>query len=138
MLIAVVSKQEVLITKEQDVVPFRNKVKEFSVKINMGIVAETKLITAASELVRNMLNYAKGGMAVIEVITKGNDTGIRLKFADNGPGIEDVMLALKDGYSSSRSLGVGLPGSRRLVNEFDIQSCIGKGTTITIIKWKNG
>lgn len=138
MLITVVSKQEIPITKEQDVVPFRNKVKDCAARAKMGIVTETKLITAASELVRNMLNYGKGGIALIEVITKGIDTGIRLTFADNGPGIEDVMLALKDGYSSSRSLGVGLPGARRLVNEFEIQSVIGKGTTITVIKWKNG
>ena len=138
MPIVVVSKDLISIVKEQDVVPFRNRVKEYAINIKMGIVKETKLITAASELVRNMLTYGKGGIASIEVIMKESDTGIRLTFADKGPGIEDIVLALKDGYSSSKSLGMGLPGARRLVSEFEIQSNVGEGTTITIIEWKNG
>lgn len=138
MAIAVLNKDQMLINKEQDVVPFRNRVKEYAVKIGMGIVNQTKLITAASELVRNMLKYGKGGIALIEVIGKERITGIRLTFADKGPGIADVQMAMKDGYSSGKSLGLGLPGAKRLVNEFNIESQIGKGTTITIIKWKNG
>jgi serine/threonine-protein kinase RsbT len=126
------------IEKEQDVVPFRNRVKEYAVKINMGLVNQTKLITAASELVRNMLKYANGGIVLIEAISQGRDNGIRLTFQDKGPGIPDISLAMKDGYSSGKSLGVGLPGSKRLVNEFDIKSTIGEGTTVSIIKWKNG
>ncbi len=126
------------IEKEQDVVPFRNRVKEYAVKINMGLVNQTKLITAASELVRNMLKYANGGIVLIEAISQGRDNGIRLTFQDKGPGISDISLAMKDGYSSGKSLGVGLPGSKRLVNEFDIKSTIGEGTTVSIIKWKNG
>jgi serine/threonine-protein kinase RsbT len=126
------------IVKEQDVVPFRNRVKDYAIKTGMGIVNQTKLITAASELVRNMLLYAKGGIATIEVVSRGKEVGIRLIFADKGPGIEDINLALKDGYSSRNSLGLGLPGTKRLVSEFDIQSKVGKGTTVTIIKWKNG
>ena len=127
-----------LIEKEQDVVPFRNRVKEYAVKIGMSLVNQTKLITAASELVRNMLKYANGGIVVIEVITQGRDSGIRLVFIDKGPGIKDIALAMKDGYSSGKSLGIGLPGAKRLVNEFDIKSTVGEGTTVTIIKWKNG
>ncbi|MEX1241691.1 MAG: anti-sigma regulatory factor [Cyclobacteriaceae bacterium] len=138
MPILIVSKDQISISKEQDVVPFRNRVKEYAVKINMGVVTETKLITAASELVRNMLTYGRGGIALIEVVTRGPDTGIRLTFTDKGPGIGDVTLALEDGYSTSKSLGLGLPGARRLVSEFEIQSYVGKGTTIRIIKWKNG
>lgn len=126
------------IEKEQDVVPFRNRVKEYAVKIGMSLVNQTKLITAASELVRNMLKYANGGVVLIEVISQGRDNGIRLTFQDKGPGIEDITLAMKDGYSSGKSLGIGLPGTKRLVNEFDIKSTVGSGTTVTIIKWKNG
>lgn len=127
-----------IIQKEQDVVPFRNRVKEYAVKIGMSLVNQTKLITAASELVRNMLKYSNGGNTVIEVVSKGRENGIRLSFIDKGPGIKDVELAMKDGYSTGRSLGLGLPGAKRLVSEFDIKSAVGKGTTVTIIKWKNG
>ena len=126
------------IQKEQDVVPFRNRVKEYAVKIGMSLVNQTKLITAASELVRNMLKYANGGNVLIEVISQGRDNGIRLTFQDKGPGINDIPLAMKDGYSSGKSLGIGLPGAKRLVNEFDIRSVVGEGTTVSIIKWKNG
>ena len=126
------------IEKEQDVVPFRNRVKEYAVKIGMSLVNQTKLITAASELVRNMLKYANGGVVLIEVISQGRDNGIRLTFQDKGPGITDITLAMKDGYSSGKSLGIGLPGTKRLVNEFEIKSIVGEGTTVTIIKWKNG
>ena len=126
------------IEKEQDVVPFRNRVKEYAVKIGMSQVNQTKLITAASELVRNMLKYAGGGITLIEVISEGRNTGIKLVFQDKGPGIKDITLAMKDGYSTTKSLGLGLPGTKRLVNEFDIKSKVGEGTTVTIIKWKNG
>ena len=134
----VLNKDAMRIEKEQDVVPFRNRVKEYAVKIGMSLVNQTKLITAASELVRNMLKYAGGGNTIIEAITEGRDNGIRLTFLDEGPGIKDIALAMKDGYSTGKSLGIGLPGTKRLVNEFDIKSEPGKGTTVTIIKWKNG
>jgi serine/threonine-protein kinase RsbT len=138
MTILVLSKDQLPIIKEQDVVPFRNRVKEYAVKMGMGIVNQTKLITAASELARNMLKYAKGGNGIIEVISKDRTSGIRLTFVDSGPGIVDIELAMKDGYSTGKSLGLGLPGTKRLVSEFTIQSEVGKGTTVTIIKWKNG
>ena len=127
-----------LIVKEQDVVLFRNRVKEYAVKIGMGLVNQTKLITAASELVRNMLKYASGGSILIEVITQGRENGIRLTFRDQGPGIPNVQQAMKDGFSTGKSLGLGLPGAKRLVSEFDIKSIVGEGTTVSIIKWKNG
>ena len=132
----VLNKDIMEIVKEQDVVLFRNRLKEFATKIGMSLVNQTKLITAASELVRNMLKYANGGKVTIEVISK-NSTGIRLTFVDQGPGIKDLKLAMQDGYSTGRSLGLGLPGAKRLVNEFDIKSELGKGTTVTIIRWKN-
>lgn len=137
-MIVVLNKDTMLIQKEQDVVPFRNRVKEYAVKIGMSLVNQTKLITAASELVRNMLRYAGGGNTLIEVVSKGRENGIRLTFQDKGPGIKDIQQAMKDGFSTGKSLGLGLPGARRLVSEFDIKSIVGKGTTVTVIKWKNG
>ena len=137
-MIISLSKDEMAVVKEQDVVPFRNRVREYAVRIKMGLVNQTKLITAASELVRNMLRYADGGKIRIEIVSKGRDNGIRLTFADKGPGITNIDLAMKDGYSTGKSLGLGLPGAKRLVNEFNIQTETGKGTTVTIIKWSNG
>ncbi|MHA4846945.1 anti-sigma regulatory factor [Flavitalea antarctica] len=134
----VLNKDKMQIEKEQDVVPFRNRVKEYAVKTGMSLVNQTKLITAASELVRNMLKYAGGGIALIEVVTQGRDTGIRLTFEDKGPGIKDISLAMKDGYTTGKSLGIGLPGTKRLVSEFEIKSEVGAGTKVTILKWKNG
>ncbi|HEX2606943.1 MAG TPA: anti-sigma regulatory factor [Flavisolibacter sp.] len=138
MTMMVLNKDSMKIEKEQDVVPFRGRVKEYAVKINMSLLNQTKLITAASELVRNMLKYANGGKVLIEVVSEGRNTGIRLVFQDKGPGIKDISLAMKDGYSSGKSLGIGLPGTKRLVNVFDIKSLPGEGTTVSIIKWKNG
>ena len=126
------------IFKEHDVVFFRNRLKEYAVKIGMGLVNQTKLITAASELTRNMLKYAGGGTTVIEVVTEGIQKGIRITFKDEGPGIEDIAQAMQDGFSTGKSLGLGLPGAKRLVSDFVIDSEVGKGTTITILKWKNG
>jgi serine/threonine-protein kinase RsbT len=137
-MIVTLSKEEMVVIKEQDVVPFRGKVKECALKIRMGLVNQTKLITAASELVRNMLRYASGGRILIEVVSKERHNGIRLTFIDKGPGIKDLSQAMKDGYSTGKSLGLGLPGAKRLSNEFDIRSEVGKGTTVTIIKWANG
>ena len=138
MMIIVLNKDSMVIQKEQDVVPFRNRIKEYATKIGMGLVNQTKLITAASELVRNMLRYAGGGSVLIEVVNKGRENGIRLRFDDEGPGIQDIALAMKDGFTTGKSLGLGLPGAKRLVSEFDIKSTVGQGTTVVIIKWKNG
>ncbi|OXA82052.1 serine/threonine-protein kinase RsbT [Flavobacterium aquidurense] len=132
------SKEEALIIREQDVVPLRNRVKEYGVKIGMSILNQTKLITATSELVRNLLKYGGGGKVIIESVSNGRDNGVRVTFIDNGPGIADITLAMKDGYSTGKSLGLGLPGTKRLVNEFDIKTELGNGTTVTITKWKNG
>lgn len=132
------NKDSMSLFREHDVVPFRNRVKECAIKIRMGMVNQTKLITAASELARNMLKYANGGIVLIETIARGRDTGIRLTFNDEGPGIPDIKLAMQDGFSTGKSLGLGLPGAKRLVNEFDIKSEKGKGTKVTIVKWVNG
>jgi serine/threonine-protein kinase RsbT len=137
-MMVVLVRDVINITKEQDVVPFRNRVKEHSVKIGMGLLNQTKLITAASELVRNLLKYGGGGNVAIEVVSEGRQNGIRLIFTDKGPGIKDLTLAMKDGYSTGKSMGLGLPGAKRLVSAFDITSEPGKGTVVTILKWKNG
>jgi serine/threonine-protein kinase RsbT len=137
-MILSLSKDTLEIIKEQDVVYAKNRVKESAVKIKMGLVNQTRLITAASELLRNMMRYAGGGRCLIEVVSRGRDNGIRLTFTDQGPGIPDIAQAMKDGFSTGKSLGLGLPGTKRLVNEFDIKSIVGQGTTVTILKWANG
>ncbi len=137
-MIVTLNKDVVKIAREQDTIFLRNRVKEWATKIGMGLVNQTKLITAASELVRNMLKYANGGIVNIEIVSKGRENGVRLIFIDEGPGIPDINLAMRDGFSTGKSLGLGLPGTRRLVSEFDIKSAVNEGTTISIIKWKNG
>ena len=137
-MIIVLNSDSIKVVKEQDVVLFRNRVKEYATKIGMGLVNQTKLITAASELVRNLLKYGGGGVVDIEIVSQGRENGIKLIFTDQGPGIKDISLAMKDGYTTGKSLGLGLPGTKRLVSFFDIQSEVGVGTTVTIIKWKNG
>lgn len=132
------SKETMSITREVDVIPFRNRLKEYAIKVGMSLVNQTKIITAGSELARNMLKYGGGGTVFIEVVSKGRENGVRLTFSDQGPGIKDIGLAMKDGYSTAKSLGLGLPGTKRLVSEFNISSVVGKGTTVTVTKWKNG
>ena len=137
-MIITLNKESMTIFREIDVIPFRNRLKEYAIKIGMSLVNQTKIITAASELARNMLKYANGGKVLIEVISRGRENGLRLTFADEGPGIANVPLAMQDGYSTGKSLGLGLPGTKRLVSEFNIASEVGKGTTVTVTKWKNG
>lgn len=132
------SKDTIEVSKEPDVVYVKNRVKEAAVRIKMGLVNQTRLITAASELLRNMMRYANGGKCTIEVVSSGRINGIRLTFTDTGPGIPDIARAMQDGFSTGKSLGLGLPGTKRLVNEFDIKSTVGEGTKVTILKWANG
>ena len=135
----ILNKETIAIKTEQDAVFLCNRVTEYARKIQMGLVNQTKLLTAASEIVRNMLRYAGKGEVVCEVLSVSIlQTGIRLTFIDKGPGIKDISLAMKDGFSSGKSLGIGLPGAKRLVSVFDITSQVGKGTRVTITKWKNG
>jgi len=134
----VLNKDTIKIEKETDVVFFRNRISEFADKIKMSVLNKTKLITAASELARNMLKYAGGGKVLCEVVSRNLNTGVRLTFEDQGPGIPDIHQAMRDGFSTGKSLGLGLPGAKRLVNEFNIKSEVDKGTTVTILRWKNG
>ena len=119
----------------EDVVRVRQKVRVRATEVGLSLVDQTKLITAASELARNTLDYGKGGEARIETLTAPRK-GVRIAFCDKGPGIPDVQLALKDGFTSGNGLGHGLGGARRLVDDFDIQTAVGQGTTVTIARWK--
>ena len=126
------------IIKEQDTIFLRNRTKELAVKVGLGLIEQTKLLTAASELVRNMLRYADGGKVTIQVVGDTSRNGLQLIFEDKGPGITDIDMAMCEGYSTDRSLGLGLPGAKKLVDEFSLHSTVGKGTTVTIVKWKHG
>ncbi|GIF26970.1 serine/threonine-protein kinase RsbT [Actinoplanes tereljensis] len=123
------------IVSDQDVVRVRQLVRTVSVAVKLSLVDQTKLVTAASELARNTLVYGGGGSAEVATVNNGRRQGIRIVFADQGPGIADLDLALTDGYTTGGGLGLGLSGARRLVDEFDIVTDVGQGTTITITKW---
>lgn len=123
------------IQNQNDIVLIRKAVKEWSVELKFGLTDQTKIVTAASELARNTYDYGKGGSMKMEALAEMARRGLRLTFEDNGPGIPDLDLALTDGYTSGKGLGMGLSGSKRLVNEFEIESKVGMGTKITITKW---
>ena len=120
---------------DDDVVRIRQTVRTVAVAAKLSLVDQTKLVTAASELARNTLVYGGGGTAEVTTMTNGRRNGVRIRFSDNGPGIADLELAMTDGYTSGSGLGLGLSGSRRLVDEFDIDTAAGAGTRITITKW---
>ncbi|UWZ86794.1 anti-sigma regulatory factor [Occallatibacter riparius] len=132
----IVKRETQPLKNSNDVVLARQKVRQWAIELRFSLVDQTKLVTAASELARNALDHGKGGSMTAEVITSGAKSGLRLVFEDQGPGIPNIDLALKDGYTSASGMGLGLGGSKRLVNEFDIQSEVGKGTKVTVIRWK--
>jgi len=130
-------KRETLpLTTSNDVVLARQKVRQWAIELRFTLVDQTKLVTAASELARNTLDHGKGGSMTIEQICQGLRAGLRLTFEDQGPGIPDVEMALKDGFTTGSGMGLGLGGSKRLVNEFSIDSAPGKGTRIAVVRWK--
>jgi serine/threonine-protein kinase RsbT len=133
--VEVVSSQVVPITVDQDVVRVRQAMRGVAVNAQLGLVDQTKIVTAASELARNTLIYGGGGEAVLELVKGNGRTGVRVTFRDEGPGIADVNLALTDGYTTGAGLGLGLSGARRLVDEFVLDSTPGKGTHIAVTKW---
>ena len=122
------------IRASEDIVMVRTAVRKAALAVKFGLVDQTKLVTAASELARNTLDYGRGGEVRIEQI-RALKTGVRLAFADRGPGIPDLQLALTDGWTSGHGMGLGLSGARRLVDEFELGSDVGEGTTVTITKW---
>ncbi len=122
---------------DEDVVRLRKQVREDLVAIGFSLIEQTKMITAASELARNTLRYGGGGEALVVQLVDGARRGLELSFIDQGPGIPDLKLALTDGYTSGGGLGLGLSGAKRLADEFDIDTEVGKGTTVKIAKWKH-
>lgn len=121
---------------DEDVVRLRKQVREDLVALGFSLIEQTKMITAASELARNTLRYGGGGEAHIFQLSDGSRRGLSLSFIDQGPGIADINLALTDGYTSGGGLGLGLSGAKRLADEFEIDTAPGRGTTVTIAKWK--
>lgn len=133
----IIEKTETLfIRTEQDVVIVRQAVKAWAARLNFSIVDQTKMVTAASELGRNTFVYGGGGTALLESLREGLKAGLRVTFADLGPGIPDIDQAMQDGYTTGKGMGLGLSGAKRLVNEFSIASRIGEGTTVIITRWK--
>lgn len=121
---------------EQDIVLARQQVRRLTAEVGFSIVDQTKLVTAASELARNAIVYGQGGDMRWELHTDGLRRGVRLHFIDQGPGIADVEQAMVDGWTSGSGMGLGLSGARRLVNEFEIESAPGRGTRVSVTRWK--
>jgi serine/threonine-protein kinase RsbT len=131
------SRRDVLpVRSAADVVQVRQRVRQYALDLKFSLVDQTKLVTAASELARNTLDHGKGGECAIEILQNGIKSGLRLEFADRGPGISDIEQALKDGFTTGGGMGLGLGGARRLVNDFEITSRVGEGTRVTVVRWK--
>ena len=127
---------ELMLKAGEDVVRLRQLVRERAVTVGFSLVDQTKVVTAASELGRNTIQYGGGGKARIEVVANGTRRGLRLEFADQGPGIADIPQAMKEGFTTGGGLGLGLSGAKKLSDEFAIDSAPGKGTRVTIVRWK--
>jgi serine/threonine-protein kinase RsbT len=127
---------ELPIRSGEDVVRLRQAVRDRAIAAGLSLVDQTKIVTAASELGRNTMQYGGGGKVLMAVVAKGARHGVRLEFIDEGPGIPDIAKALTDGYTSGGGLGLGLGGAKRLSDEFEIDSAPGKGTRVTIVRWK--
>lgn len=132
----VVKTLTISVAAETDVVRVRQAVRELAVEMKMSLVDQTKVVTAASELGRNLLIYGGGGEVRLESIRDGMRSGLRAIFEDRGPGIPNIEQAMKDGFTSGGGMGLGLGGAKRLVSDFHIHSVVGEGTTITIAKWR--
>lgn len=125
----------IAIEHERDIVVARQKGRELAATCGFSTTEQTLIATAISEIARNIVLYAKRGEVRLEAIAQGGRCGIRVIAHDDGPGIADVELAMRDGFSTANSLGLGLPGAKRLMDEFDLASALGRGTTVTMIKW---
>jgi serine/threonine-protein kinase RsbT len=132
----VLRKQIIPIQAPNDIVVVRQKVRALTTELRFSLVDQTKMVTAASELARNALEHGKGGQVQVELVEDDPRRGLRLTFEDQGPGIPNIDLALKDGYTTGNGLGLGLSGAKRLVNEFEIESAPGKGTRVTVARWR--
>ncbi len=128
--------ESVAVHSDADVVRVRQLVREWATDTGFGLVDQTKIVTAASELARNMILYARGGTVCLQSLNSDVRRGLRVVFQDQGPGIANIEMAMQDGYTTGNGLGLGLGGAKRLVNEFQIDSRLGEGTRITITRWK--
>jgi serine/threonine-protein kinase RsbT len=128
--------EEMLIASDDDIVKVRHRVRDWAVNAGFSLVDQTKLVTAASELARNTLIHGHGGAMRIELLLNESRRGLRMTFIDSGPGIPDVQLALKDGFTTGTGLGLGLGGAKRLSQDFSVESKPGEGTRVTIGRWK--
>jgi len=126
----------VVLRNEADIVASRQAVRVLAQRLKFSLVDQTKMITAASELSRNTVVYGKGGSMEWEIVENAARQGLKLVFVDQGPGIPDLDLALKDGWTSGKGMGLGLSGSKRLVHEFNIESAVGSGTRVSVLRWK--
>ncbi len=131
-----VSSEVMELRTPEDIVITRQAVRKKAVAMGLGIVDQTKIVTASSELARNLLTYGGGGTVQLDVVENDRKLGIRIIFEDRGPGIPDIELALTDGYSSGNGMGLGLSGAKRLSHEFEILSKVGEGTRVSILRWK--
>jgi len=129
-------KVELALATGEDVVRLRQAVRESALGVGMSLVDQTKIVTAASELGRNTIQYGGGGRVAITTVSDGIRRGVRLEFVDQGPGIADLKLAMQDGYTTGGGLGLGLSGAKRLSDDFEIESSPGKGTRVAIVRWK--
>jgi serine/threonine-protein kinase RsbT len=136
MAIRVVSAESLPIRISDDIVLVRQAVRQKSVALGFGLVDQTKIVTASSELARNTLDHGGGGSALLELVENGTRSGLRITFEDQGPGIADIDLALTDGYTTGNGMGLGLSGSKRLSHEFELWSKPGEGTRVSILRWK--
>lgn len=133
----VVQKSETFaLTSGNDIVIARQKARQWALDLGFRLVDQTKIVTATSELARNTVEYGGGGSMRLEHIEDSGRQGIRIVFEDQGPGIPDVQLALRDGYTTGGGMGLGLSGSRRLMDELTLHSIVGQGTTVSIVRWK--
>jgi serine/threonine-protein kinase RsbT len=129
-------RETISVRSSAEVVGVRHAVRKYAVELGFSLVEQTKIVTAASELARNMIDYGHGGTLTLETVDDGIRRGLRLIFEDQGPGIADIDQALRDGFTSGNGMGLGLGGARRLSNEFEIRSAPGQGTRVTIARWK--
>src|SRR5215510_9115939 len=133
---AVLRSETVSLRSSEDVVRVRQLVRQWAIQVGFSLIDQTKIVTATSELARNVIDYGGGGTVLLEALNDENRRGLQLTFADQGPGIADIERAMKDGYTTGGGLGLGLGGAKRLVNAFAITSRLGEGTQVKITKWK--
>jgi serine/threonine-protein kinase RsbT len=133
---AILNHDAMSVRSSEDIVRVRQTVRQWAIALSFSLVDQTKIVTAASELARNTVDHGGGGTVRLEALNDGNRRGLRLTFEDEGPGIKDVELAAKAGFTTGSGLGLGLSGAKKLSNEFEILSNVGQGTRVTITRWK--